>query len=116
MVRRRLQSFGYAFAGILTLLRTQANARIHALATAVVVLLGWRTGLTREEWLPLVSAIALVWVAEALNTGIEFLADAAVPDHHELIKHAKDVAAAGVLLAAVAALVTGGLVFGPHLF
>ncbi len=60
-------------------------------------------------------AIALVWVTEALNTAIEFLADAAVPDPHSLIKHAKDVAAGAVLLASVAATVIGALVFLPRI-
>jgi diacylglycerol kinase len=56
-----------------------------------------------------------VWVAEALNTAIEFLADAAVPDHHSLIKHAKDVAAGAVLLASITAAAVGALVFLPYL-
>ena len=72
-------------------------------------------GVPRVEWALLVFAIALVWVAEGLNTGIEFLADAAVPDPHSLIKHAKDVAAGAVLLASIAAAVIGALVFLPHL-
>ncbi len=115
MVRKRMASFGYGFAGLLVMLRTQPNAWIHAAATVVVSLAGLWLGLERFEWMAIVFAVALVWVAEGLNTAIEFLADAAVPDHHSLIKHAKDIAAAAVLLAAVAALVIAVLVFWPHL-
>jgi diacylglycerol kinase len=114
MVRRRMASFGYAFEGLQVMLRTQPNAWIHAAATVVVVLAGLWAGLGRVEWMAIVFAVALVWVAEGLNTAIEFLADAAVPDHHSLIKHAKDIAAAAVLLAAVAAVAIAVLVFWPH--
>jgi diacylglycerol kinase len=72
-------------------------------------------GIERRDWIVLVFAIALVWVAESLNTAIEFLADAAVPDHHALVKHAKDIAAAAVLLAAGAAVLIGVLLFLPYL-
>lgn len=60
---------------------------------------------------PISFSIAGVWVAEALNTAIEFLADAAVPQRHPLVGKAKDVAAGGVLIAAVNAVVVGVVVF-----
>lgn len=114
-MRKRIASFGYAFEGLAVMLRTQPNAWIHSSATLVVVGLGAWFDLPREDWVLLVVAITVVWLAEALNTGIEFLADAAVPDPHHLIKHAKDVAAGAVLLASVGAAVIGALVFLPHL-
>jgi diacylglycerol kinase len=114
-MRKRIASIGFALEGIVTLLRTQVNARIHLVAAIAVIALGACLGVQRSEWALLVFAIALVWVAEGLNTGIEFLADAAVPDPHSLIKHAKDVAAGAVLLASVAAAVIGALVFSPYL-
>ncbi len=109
------RSFAHAFEGLRTLLATQRNARIHAVAAAGAVMLGVLADLTRPEWGAILLAIALVWVAEALNTALEFLADAAVPDVHPLVKKAKDVAAAGVLVAAVVAAVIGVLIFRPHL-
>jgi diacylglycerol kinase len=114
-VRRRLSSFRHAFRGIATLLREQHNARIHLLATAVVLGLGFALDVTRQEWLLLLFAIGLVWLAEALNSALEYLCDAAVPDQHELIGRAKDTAAAGVLIASAIALVVGALVFLPRL-
>lgn len=111
----RVRSFGFAFAGLRTLIATQPNARIHVAGAACVVATGFLAGLTRAEWCAIVLAIAAVFVAEALNTALEFLADAASPDFHPLVKKAKDVAAAAVLLAAACAVVVGWLVFGPHL-
>jgi diacylglycerol kinase len=113
---QRWRSMGFACKGIGVLLRTQPNAWVHAAATLAVVALGLYVHITRLEWVLLVLAIGAVWTAEALNTGIEFVVDLASPDHHELAGKAKDVAAAGVLLASVAAVVVGLLVFAPYLF
>jgi diacylglycerol kinase (ATP) len=112
----RLHSFRYALAGLRTLLLTQHNAWLHAAATVVVAAAGLVLGLSRAEWCWLVLAMTLVWVAEALNTALEFLADAVTQEFHPLILQAKDVAAAAVLIAAIGAVVVGLLVFGPHLW
>ena len=111
----RARSFGFAFRGMFLLLATQRNSWIHALATVVVVVAGFVAGLSRMEWCAIVLACAGVWVAEALNTAVEFLGDAVSQEWHPLIERAKDVAAAGVLIAAVAAAVVGGIVFAGHL-
>lgn len=115
MIKKRLASFGYAFRGIATLIRTQPNARIHLLATLVVTGGGIYFPLTRFEWVMIILVIGLVWMAEALNTALEFLTDLVSPEYHPLAGKAKDVAAAGVLLAALTALITGVLIFGPHI-
>nr|WP_315229920.1 diacylglycerol kinase family protein [uncultured Limnohabitans sp.] len=112
----RWRSMGFACKGIGVLLRTQPNAWVHAAATLAVVALGVYVHITRLEWALLALAIGAVWTAEALNTGIEFVVDLASPDHHVLAGKAKDVAAAGVLLASVAAVVVGLLVFAPYFF
>jgi diacylglycerol kinase (ATP) len=111
----RLRSFGHAFRGVGRLLATQHNAWIHSVATAAVFgLAGW-LGLGRSEWVALLIAVALVWVAEAFNTAIEDLCDHVSPEHAPLIGHAKDVAAGGVLISALIAAVIGLLVLGPPL-
>jgi diacylglycerol kinase (ATP) len=111
----RLRSFVYAGRGVWILLRSQHNSWIHATATLVVVAAGVALGVSRADWLALVLAMTLVWSAEACNTAIEFLSDAAQPEFHPLIEKAKDVAAGAVLLAALGALTVGVLVFAPHL-
>jgi len=111
----RARSFGYALRGVVTLLATQHNAWIHAAATVVVVALGVALGVSRLEWALLIFAIALVWTAEGFNTALEWLCDVAAPEYHPLVKKAKDVAAAAVLLAAIGSALIGLLVFGPRL-
>jgi diacylglycerol kinase (ATP) len=94
--------------------RTQANARIHAVFTVFVVIAGFASGISRLEWCAIVGVIGLVWTAEGVNTAIEAVVDLASPDMHPLAGKAKDVAAGAVLLAALAAVVVGLLVFGPR--
>jgi len=114
-IRGRLRSFGYAFTGLGTMLRSQQNAWIHAVATVGVMATGFFFRVSAGEWCWLVLAVMAVWSAEALNTAFEFLADAASPDYHPLVKKAKDVAAGAVLLSAIGSALIGLLVLGPHL-
>ena len=109
----RIRSFGYAFRGVWTMLRSQRNAWIHALATVVVLAAGLALGISVNDWKWLVLAMVSVWGAEALNTALEFLADAAKPEFHPLVKQAKDVAAGAVLIAAIGAAAIGALIFIP---
>ena len=108
----RLRSFGHAFRGLAILLRTQHNARIHALATILVVATGALLRISPAEWALIALAIVCVWVAEALNTSIEFLVDLASPERHPLAAKAKDVAAGAVLIAAIGSVIVAVLVFG----
>jgi diacylglycerol kinase (ATP) len=112
---KRLKSFGYAFQGIRTLVTTQPHAQLHLLATIVVVTAGIRVGLRRWEWVAIMLCIGMVWMAEALNTALEFLADEVSLEQRERIGKAKDVAAAGVLIVAMISVVIAALVFWNHL-
>jgi diacylglycerol kinase len=116
MLSKRIKSFKYAFKGIATLFKTEPNARIHLLATIVVVTAGFFFSISSIQWIAIVLCIGLVLAAEAFNTAIEFLTDLTSPDHHPLAGKAKDVAAAGVLLSAITAIIVGLFIFLPELF
>ena len=96
------------------MLHSEPNARIHWAATVVVIVLGAVFSISELEWTAVVLALGLVWISEALNTAVEFLADEVSREQRALIGKAKDAAAAGVLWAAISALVVGFLVFYPH--
>jgi diacylglycerol kinase len=113
---KRVKSFQYAFAGLFDLFIGQHNARIHLLACVVVILAAWMTAISALEWLVLILTLALVLMAEALNTALEYLADASVPEQHPLIGKAKDVAAAAVLICAIASLFIAAIIFLPKWF
>jgi diacylglycerol kinase len=111
----RLGSFRHAFSGWWYVLRTQHNAWIHAVAAISILTIALWVGLGRIEWAILILTIAVVWVAEFVNTAVETLVDLLSPDIHPLAKAAKDIAAASVLIAAMAAVLVGLLVLGPAL-
>lgn len=111
----RVEALMYAFRGGWTLLATQRHAKVHALATVLVMTAGYAFRISTVEWALLVVATAIVWMAEALNTAIEFLADEVSLEQRERIKHAKDVAAFAVLAAAIGAATIGLLVLSPYI-
>jgi diacylglycerol kinase (ATP) len=111
----RIKSFRHALAGLWLMLRTQHNAWVHLGATAAVCAAGLYLRIAAEDWRWLVVAIAMVWIAEALNTAFEHLCDVVSPEFHPSVKRAKDIAAGAVLICAAGAAVLGVLVFRPYL-
>ncbi len=114
-VSGRLKSVRNAFHGVALMLKSQHNAWLHAFASICILTAGAVFHLSDPEWCWIILAIMAVWTAEALNTALEFLADAAKPEFHPLVKNAKDVAAGGVLISAIGSVAIGLLVLGPHL-
>ena len=114
-LQARVKSFGYAFNGLKVLLLTQPHAQLHALSTIAVLTLGTALQLRRWEWVAILLCIGMVWMAEALNTALEFLADEVSLEKRERIGKAKDVAAGGVLITAMISVVVAVLVFWQHL-
>jgi diacylglycerol kinase len=114
--RSRALSFRYAFAGWWYVIRTQRNAWIHAVTSAVVVILAFWLRLSTRDWAVIVLAIGLVWTSEFLNTALEVVVDLASPQHQRLARVGKDVGAAAVLIAALSSALIGFLILGPPLW
>jgi diacylglycerol kinase len=114
-IGRTLRSFGFAVSGLGYLIRTQPNFRVHVCATFLVIGAAVALRATAVEIAVLLLAIGLVLMSEAFNTALEAVVDLASPAIHPLAKIAKDVAAAGVLVAASIAAATGLVVLGPKL-
>lgn len=112
---RIVASFGFAGSGLVTLWKTQTNARVHSVATALVVSMAVWLPLAPSDLALLVFAIALVWAAEAMNTAVEATVDLVTEEHRPLARIAKDTAAAAVLVCAIGAAVVGVLILGPAL-
>ncbi len=115
MDKRQSNPFVNALRGIWQTFASERNFKIHLLISSVVVVAGAWLGLSAPEWRWVALCIALVLVSELLNTAIEALVDLASPTYHPLAKRAKDIAAGGVLLAAVFAVIVGGTIFVPKL-
>ena len=112
---RTIRSFGFAGLGLSYLVRTQPNFRVHLFAAVSVVGTAVAVGATAVEVAVLLLTIGLVMVGEAFNTALEAVVDLASPSAHPLAKIAKDVAAAGVLIAAATAAAVGCVILGPRL-
>ena len=106
-----LESFNYAFEGVIHVLRTQRNMRLHFLIAALVLAAGVVVGVRRFELIALLLAIAFVLIAEMINTAVEHTIDVATTSFDPMAKLAKDIAAGAVLIASVNAVAIGYLVF-----
>lgn len=111
----RIKSFGFAFKGIAILFRTQANAQIHAVAIVLISIIGYLFHLSTIEWCLLIVCMAMVLMAEAINTALEFLVDLVSPEYHELAGKVKDVAAGAVLLSVIFCGIVWGIIHIPKI-
>jgi undecaprenol kinase len=112
---RLLRSFSFAFEGVGYLLRTQRNFRIELVAGVLAIGAGVWARLEHWEWAVLVLTIALVLILEAINTAIEDAVTLTSPGFAAKAKAAKDASAAAVLVAALASVFVGALLFGARL-
>lgn len=106
-----LESFNFAFEGIIHVLRTQRNMRIHFAVAALVLVAALASGVDKLELIALLLAIAFVLITEMVNTAIEGAIDVATTSFDPMAKLAKDIAAGAVLIASAVAVAIGYLVF-----
>ena len=115
-IQARIRSFGYAFHGWGHVMKTQQNTWIHAIVTVAIFILAFWLNISTQDWAILIIRVAIVFTAEFINTAIEAVVDLVSPDPHHLAKVSKDVGAAAVLVAALAAVLIGLLILGPPLW
>ena len=106
-----IDSFNFAFEGIIHVLRTQRNLRIHFAIAFVVLVLALVVNVTKLELIALLISVTFVLIAEMLNSALEAAIDIATTSFDPMAKLAKDIAAGAVLIAAVNAVAVGYLVF-----
>jgi diacylglycerol kinase (ATP) len=106
-----IESFNYAIEGVVHVLRTQRNMRIHFAVAVGVIAAAAAVGVSKMELIALLLAIAFVLIAEMINTAIEGAIDATTTSFDPMAKLAKDMAAGAVLIASVNAVAIGYLVF-----
>jgi diacylglycerol kinase (ATP) len=114
-IKERLKSIRYAYEGLNAFFASQHNAIIHLVLTIVSFMAAIFFNVSKTEMMAIIIVSAFVWSAELFNTAIEKLADLVSKDFDPRIKFIKDVSAAAVLLSAIAALLTGAIVFIPKL-
>ena len=107
-MKRFIKSVTYALEGLFSALKTERNLRIHIVAMFIAMALGFYLNLSTTKWCIIILVTGFVLVAELFNTAMERLGDEAANGmQKKLIKKAKDIAAAGVLLSSITALIIG---------
>ena len=113
--RKLAKSFHHAVRGVIFLLKSEQNARVHAIITILVGIAAFLLDVTRLEAAILFMAVILVFAIEIINTAIEKVFDLCYPGKHELIRGVKDAMAGAVFISAVIAVVVAIFVFLPHI-
>lgn len=114
-IKKRIKSFSYAFAGLKVLFKEEHNARIHAVATLLVVAAGIFFRITDGEWIAVVLCIGMVISVEAVNSSIERCTDFVKQERDDRKRDIKDLGAAAVLVCVIASAVVGCIIFIPYL-
>jgi len=114
-IKKRIDSFKYAFKGIGYIIKTQPNMQIHLIAAIIVILAGVFFKLSNIEWTIIVIAISIVLITETINTAIEYFVDLVSPDYNKKAGLIKDLAAGAVLFAAIGSLIIGIIIFLPKI-
>ena len=115
-IKRLLKSFIYALRGLLKVLREEQNLKIQATVAILVIIAALSLRISGLEWCLLILAIGLVILTEIINSAVERVTDVLKPRINGYVKEIKDVMAAAVMIASLAALVIGLIIFLPYLF
>lgn len=114
-IKKRIQSFGYAWKGIKSFIRREHNAWIHLVVTCFVLCAGYFFEIQKWEWIVLILCIGMVLAAEAFNTAIERLVNLVSPERHPIAGDVKDITAGAVLICTIAAIIIGLIIFIPYI-
>ena len=115
-IKGRVQAFKHAFNGVDILFTEESNSKVQVVLAIVALLMGYFLRISAMEWIALCIVIGLVFAMEAVNSAIENLSDFTCNERfEESIKKTKDLSAAAVLFSAIAALITGLIIFLPKL-
>lgn len=111
-----INSFRYAFRGILDALNSEPNLKVHFTLGILVNILAIYFKFSTLEQAILIITIFMVVIMELVNTVIEKTMDIVSPEKSEKVRVVKDISAAIVLLSAICSILVGILLFVPKLF
>ena len=113
--KKLINSFKYAFSGVISAFKTERNMKIHVSVMILVILCGIIFKLETWEWIVCICLFALVIGGELFNTAIEIVVDLAMPKINDKAKKSKDIAAGGVLVLAIGSAIIGLMIFIPKI-
>ncbi|AUG57424.1 MAG TPA: phosphatase PAP2 family protein [Ruminiclostridium sp.] len=104
-------SFNNAIKGIIYVIKSERNMKIHVAVSILVLFMSLFLDLTKLEFIVICFSIGMVMTAEIFNTAIEEIVDLITTGYHPKIRIIKDVAAGGVLVASFISLIIGYFIF-----
>ena len=112
-VKKLINSFKYAFSGILSSIKSERNMKIHLGFLVAVVISGIIFKISYYEWLICLILFAIVLAGEMINTSIETVVDMLMPYQDDKAKLAKDISAGAVLVLTFISAIIGLIIFIP---
>ena len=109
----RLKSVGFAFKGMLILIRTEASIKVQLFIAIVITIAGFYFDISKSEWMAQLIMIGIVMSMEGMNAAVEYIADFIHPEYHKKIGLIKDVAAGAVFIASIIAVIIAGIIYLP---
>jgi len=114
-IKRTINSFKYAFNGLIDTYRTEQSVWIYIPVSLLVILAGFLLKISTFEWLIIILILGIILSLELINTALEAVVDLATEKHHPLAKKAKDTVSAAVLVFAITAVIIGLIIFIPKI-
>lgn len=113
--KKLINSFKYAFKGIVSSIKSERNMKIHFTMMILVIIAGILLNISMWEWITCFILFGLVISLEMINTAIEIVVDMISPEYNLKAGHVKDIAAGAVLVNAIVAFIVGLLIFLPKI-
>lgn len=114
-IKRTINSFKYAFNGLIDAYRTEQSVWIYIPVSLIVILMGFLLKISTFEWLIIILILGIILSLELINTALEAVVDLATEKYHPLAKKAKDTVSAAVLVFAITAVIIGLIIFIPKI-
>lgn len=115
-LKELINSFKYAFEGLILSFKTERNMKIHIIVMILVIISGILLKINKYEWIICIACFSIVISGELFNTAIETVVDLVMPYKNEKAKKAKDISASGVLILAIGTAIIGLIIFVPKIF
>lgn len=114
-IKRLVRSFQYAGRGLFKVFKEEQNFKVELTVGVIVVILALILRVDRQDLVVLILVSALVLLMEIINSVIEAISDALKPKLDIYVKRIKDMMAAGVMVAALTAVIIGLIIFSQYI-
>lgn len=114
--KKLVNSFKYAFNGIILSFKTERNMKIHILIMIIVIIAGIILKINQIEWIICIILFSIVIAGELFNTAIETIVDMITPYRNEKAKISKDISAGAVLILTIGTAIAGIIIFAPKIY